>query len=209
MSRVTLVHTAQSNVDIFQAMAGDVPFEVIHIVRDDLLTRAEEAGGLTDQIRDETRDAVMAATAGADAVLLTCSTVGPGGDAAALISDKPVLRVDRALAEAATAGGGKVAVLCAVETTVEPTRALFDAVSEGTGATVSMHLVPGAWDKFRAGDPAGYAQTVADAADQMADEFDVIALAQASMAPAADLCVRAKPLTSPQMGLAAIAKLLG
>lgn len=208
MQRVTLVHTAQSNADLFQAMAGDVPFDITHIVRDDLLTRAEAAGGLTDQIRDETRDAVMAATVDADAVLLTCSTVGPGGDAAARISEKPVLRVDRALAEAATKGGGNVAVLCAVETTIEPTRVLFAEVSKGTGANVSMHLVPGAWEKFRAGDPAGYAQTVADAADRMAGDYDVIALAQASMAPAADLCARAKPLTSPQMGLAAISKLL-
>ncbi|MBL8838861.1 MAG: Asp/Glu racemase, partial [Alphaproteobacteria bacterium] len=116
----------------------------------------------------------------------------------------PVLRVDSALAAEAVRGGGRVVVLCAVATTIAPTRDLFEKAAAATGARVELALVPGAWPAFRAGDVARYFALIAAAADRAyADGADVVALAQASMTGAAALCRNGAPLTSPGAGLAA------
>jgi hypothetical protein len=75
----------------------------------------------------------------------------------------------------------------------------------GTAAQVDVQLLDGAWDLFKAGDTTGYLSTIAAAADAAyANGADVVALAQASMAGAAERVTRgARPLASPQSGLAA------
>lgn len=204
--RIACLHTIDSNVPVFEAAraALGLSVELHHQVRDDLLKNAERAGGLTPAIAAEAAEVLTALGAGADAVLLTCSTLGPSIAGVAQAIGKPVLRVDGALAEAAVRKGGRVVVLCAVETTIEPTRALFAAAAEKTGATIEMRLVPDAWPEFKAGRLERYFALVAAAADRAAAEPGVaaVALAQASMAGAAQKC-RLKPLTSPAVGLAA------
>jgi aspartate/glutamate racemase len=212
MMRIACLHTVDSNVAVFEAAASGLPgVSLSHHVRPDLLKRAEAEGGLTDAIRDEAAELLRDLAGGADAVLLTCSTVGPAAERADLLAPVPVLRVDGALATAAVATAaaatGRVDVLCAVQTTVEPTRVLFERVAAGTGVCIAMHLAPGAWDAFRSGDTAAYHRLVAEAADRLyAGGAKVIALAQASMSAAAALCNGGTPLSSPAAGLAAAAR---
>src|SRR5438045_3715017 len=100
---LSCLHTADSNVDVFDAALRELGRDDVrlqHVVRADLLDRAEREGGLTAAIVAETA-AVLGGLAGdVDAVLLTCSTVGP-----AVVHAKqaavPVLRVDAALARQA------------------------------------------------------------------------------------------------------------
>ena len=202
MATIACLHTTTGNVAVFDA-ARPPGATLTHTVREDLLKDAEAAGGLTDAIADRTAGALEALAAqGADAVLLTCSTVGPG--AARARAKVPVLRVDAALAEEATKGGGRVVVLCAVETTVEPTRAIFAEAAARHGATLEVRLVPGAWAAFRGGDPARYHAIIAEAAEAaFAEGAAQVALAQASMAGAVALAKGRKPLASPPVGLAA------
>jgi hypothetical protein len=200
--RIACLHTVESNIDAFAVANGEV--ELRHEVRADLLARAEAAGRLTEEIADETRKALLALGEDADAVLLTCSTLGPAAAMAAPATTVPVLRVDEALARQATASGGRVVVLCAVETTIAPTRALFEKAAAGTGATIDVQLVPGAWTEFKAGRTDRYHAAIAAAADAaFHDGASAVALAQASMAGAAALCRKGKPLASPAIGLAA------
>jgi hypothetical protein len=202
MKTIACLHTSHGNIAVFDA-ACPPGARLTHALREDLLRDAEAAGGLTEEIAARTAAALEALAApGVDAVLLTCSTVGPGARLAR--AAVPVLRVDAALAEAATRGGGKVVVLCAVETTVEPTRAIFAEGAARHGATLEVRLVPGAWAAFRAGDPARYHAIVAAAADAaFAEGADEVALAQASMTGAVALAAGRKPLASPPVGLAA------
>lgn len=202
MKTIACLHTAAGNLAVFDA-ACPPGARLTHTLREDLLQDAEAAGGLTDSIAQRTADALDAlATPGVDAVLLTCSTVGPG--AALARAGIPVLRVDAALAETATRGGGKVVVLCAVETTVGPTRAIFAEAAARHGASLDVRLVPGAWAAFRGGDPARYHAIIAAAADAaFAEGAAEVALAQASMSGAVALAKGRKPLASPPVGLAA------
>jgi hypothetical protein len=199
---IACLHTAASNLAVFDA-ACPPGATLTHTLREDLLKDAEAAGGLTEEIAARTAAALEAlATPGVDAVLLTCSTVGPG--AARAKAPVPVLRVDAALAEEATRGGGRVVVLCAVETTVEPTRAIFAEAAARHGATLDVRLVPDAWAAFRGGDPARYHAIIAEAAEAaFAEGAAQVALAQASMTGAVALAKGRKPLASPPVGLAA------
>jgi hypothetical protein len=210
--RLTCLHTATSNIAVFDRVVLDghldgltdaAEVELHHVVRADLLSAAEANGGLIPSVRTDVAAVLRQLADECDGVLLTCSTLGPAVDD--VDADVPVLRVDEALAREAVAAGGTVVVLCAVSTTLGPTADLFARTSSGTSTTVTVDLVTGAWDLFTAGDLSGYHATLAQAADDaLASGADVVALAQASMAPAADLCRRGPVLASPPVGLAAL-----
>lgn len=194
---LTLFHTAESNIAIFEtaAKAAGETRQMNHVLRDDLLKAAEAAGGLTEVVRADCRAAMQEHAGGP--VVCTCSTIGPAADDRAA-AGQDIRRVDRALAEVALNKGNRIAVLYAVSTTEGPTRRLFEDVARETGADarIDMILVDGAWDLFRSGDPDGYFARIAEVADGLNQGYDVIALAQASMAPAAERC-RRQVLTSP------------
>jgi Asp/Glu/hydantoin racemase len=141
----------------------------------------------------------------ADAVLLTCSTLGNAVDGLSEQAEKPIVRVDAALAETAIAAGGHVVVLCAVETTIAPTAELFRRAAVGSSTTFEVRLVSGAWDKFKADDKNGYLTMIAQAAEVAYESgATMVALGQSSMTSAAVLVQNGPPpLTSPVAGLKA------
>ncbi len=204
--RIACLHTAESNVAVYDRAAAELglpPGTLAHTVRPELLIAAEQAGGLNADIASHTAFLLFALCDSADAVLLTCSTLGPVAPAIADTAEVPVIRADEALAERAATDGGRIAVLCAVETTLAPTTALFREAAAETAASIDVQLVEGAWALFKAGDAASYLKTIAAAADAAyASGAKVVALAQSSMADAADLVTSgAKPLTSPLAAL--------
>lgn len=208
--RIACLHTAESNIAVFAASCPNAAVTLDHVVRADLLAAAEKAGHVTREIAARTADALVRLSETSDAVLLTCSTLGPIADDVATSVRVPVLRVDGALAEAATRAGRRVVALCAVETTVASTRGLFETAAAANFSDVEIRLIPGAWDAFKAGRLERYHAVIAEAADEAyRGGADVVALAQASMAGAADLCREGHPLTSPAVGLTAALQAIG
>jgi len=211
--RIACLHTADSNIAVFEESCRGADFAQVrltHAVRADLLAQVEASKGLTSSIAEETAQALLALAADADAVILTCSSLGPVAANAAGEASVPVLRVDAALAVESVKSGGRVVALCAVATTLEPTRALFEAAATATGATVDVRLVPSAWDLFKAGQKDRYLALIAEGADRAFGEgVETVALAQASMTGAAVLCRSGTPLTSPGAGLRAALALAG
>ncbi|NEU14533.1 Asp/Glu racemase [Methylobacterium sp. BTF04] len=211
MVRIACLHTAESNIAVFDVALHTTGFagvELHHEVRADLLAAAKREGRLTPEIAARTAEVLRGLCVEADVVLLTCSTLGPAAESAAVDAPVPIMRVDAALAAEAVKGGGRVVALCAVETTVEPTRLLFEAAARATGAEVVVRVVPGAWEAFKAGERDTYLTMIADAANEAAQAgAERVALAQASMAGACDLIHSGiRPLNSPVTGLAAAAK---
>lgn len=210
MSRIACLHTAESNIAVFDVALqaiGLTDVRLHHSVRADLLADAEREGGLTPLITARTVDALRDLCGGADVILLTCSTLGPAAEAAVERASISIMRVDAALAAEAVRDGGKVVVLCAVETTVEPTRRLFERAARASGAEIFVQLVPGAWEAFKAGSADRYLAMIAQASvDAMRAGATRVALAQASMAGACDLVpIGQRPLNSPTVGLLAAA----
>ncbi|WP_244514880.1 aspartate/glutamate racemase family protein [Ensifer sp. LCM 4579] len=166
--------------------------------------RPNMRGCLTSDIEERASSVLLELSHHADAVVLTCSTLGPAVVAAGRIASVPILRVDGALAEKAVKSGGKIVVLCAVETTLLPTEHIFAQAARGTSVAVEVRLVPHAWALFKAGDREGYLSAIAMASHAAYDDgASMVALAQASMAGAAELVRNApEPISSPTAGLA-------
>ncbi|MFB7630922.1 aspartate/glutamate racemase family protein [Streptomyces sp. NPDC056149] len=218
---LALLHTSPVHVPVFDALRdADAPgLPLRHLVRPELLAGARESGpeGVAGEVAEALGEAVRA---GARAVLCTCSTLGSVAEAAGPTAGLPVLRVDRPMAAAAVAHGPRIAVLAALESTLTPTEELIaeEAHRAGRPARVRHVRVAGAWERFEAGDRAGYLAAVADAARRERDggRADVLVLAQASMAPVAERCAaggsggnEVPVLASPRSGLRAAARLAG
>ena len=155
-----------------------------------------------------------AQNAGADAVLVTCSSIGPAVDIAKDIFDVPVMRVDEAMAELAVRHGPRIGVLATLRTTLEPTMELLR--SKAAAADVEVTLVEGlcdqAFEAVLAGDTATHDRIVTEALLSMASNVDVVVLAQASMGrvvanlPAGSTTARI--LASPELGVLRMKKIL-
>ncbi|MFD0265423.1 aspartate/glutamate racemase family protein [Streptomyces sp. NPDC127106] len=197
---LTLLHTSPVHVPVFDALRDrEHPGAVLrHLVVPELLDRARAQGA--ESVVADLRE-LLAGSAGP--VLVTCSTIGAVAESLTGEVGVPVLRVDRPMAAAAVRTGPRITVLAALESTLGPTEALLAEEAGGRSAVVTSRVVAGAWDRFEAGDTAGYLALVAEAVDAVADA-DVIVLAQASMAGAAALATTPAPvLSSPAPGLAA------
>jgi len=210
---LVMVHTVAGLIDLFDGLRAEIDpgVPVRHVVEAALLTDAIDEGGLTDEIRARTRDALLEATEGAALVLCTCSTVGPGADDAAAQADVPVLRVDRPMAEAAVQAGRRITVAATLATTIGPTADLVADAARRAGREVEIDSVVFAEARARlvAGDAEGHERIIADGLHEAAASADAIVLAQASMTPALARCadIRVPLLTSPRSGLeAAIAR---
>ncbi|MET8271211.1 aspartate/glutamate racemase family protein [Streptomyces sp. NPDC005096] len=206
---LALLHTSPVHVPVFEALRdADHPgLALRHLVHEDLLARARDAG--PEAVRGEIEALLAGAVAeGATAVLCTCSTIGGVAESAAESLGVPVLRVDRPMAAAAVARD-RVVVLAAIDDTLPPTLALLAEEAGNRCVDIRTVLVAGAWARFEAGDRDGYLDLVAAAADRVTDA-DVIVLAQASMADAATRTATGIPvLSSPRPGLSAAAAAAG
>jgi hypothetical protein len=210
---LVLLHTAQSNVDLFSGllaeMAPEIP--VRHLLRDDLLKAAFIAENLTPEIRKETADLLyLQATEGAGLVVCTCSTIGPGADDAAAQSITkgfaPVLRIDRPMAMDAVSRADHIVVAATFDTTLEPTLDLVKqaAIESDRAVIIEPCLIANGKQLFEAGDMDGYLTAIASGLEAAARATELIVLAQASMAPALDRLPAPLPVpvvSSPRSGI--------
>jgi Asp/Glu/hydantoin racemase len=185
--RLGLLHTSATLVPVFgglcKAKLPDV--DVFNLVDDSLIKDVIAHGRLRPRTARRVVQLVAAAEdAGADFIMVTCSSIGPAVETAATLSAVPVLRVDRPMAEQAVQMGTSVGVIATLPTTLEPTADLVRrcALAAGEDVQLTARLCEGAFDALMGGDPATHDAMVADALKELAGQVDVIALAQASMA---------------------------
>jgi Asp/Glu/hydantoin racemase len=187
LRRLGLVHTSTSVVPVFAALCAEwLPgVEVFHIADDTLIREVIARGRLTPPTARRVVGHIAAAEdAGADVVLVTCSSVGAAVETATALTSVPVLRVDRPMADRAVALGRRVGVVATLSTTLEPTADLVRrrAAAAGHAVEISARLCEGAFEAFLAGDTERHDASVAAALEKLGREVDVIVLAQASMA---------------------------
>jgi aspartate/glutamate racemase len=206
------VHTVTTLHAVFQPICSRLlppDTDVMNLVDDSLLQDARSAGGVTPQIRRRLACAVWSASdAGAQAVLVTCSSMGDVVDDLAGLVTVPVLRVDDAMAEAAVQHGNRIGVAATLSTTLEPTMGLVRRKGDARGRTLTVRsaLCDGAFDAARAGDIERHDELIREAVSGLAREVDVVILAQASMARALASLESSVPiLTSPELAVASLA----
>jgi Asp/Glu/hydantoin racemase len=190
-TRLGLVHTSATLVPVFAALCKEkLPnVDVFNITDDSLVKGIREAGSLTATISRRVANYLESAElAGADYIMVTCSSIGPAVEAGAKLMGVPVLRVDQPMADTAVAAGKKIGVIATLSTTLEPTADLIQrrAVMAGKQIEMTSKLVDGAFEALMAGDGATHDARVTAALKELSQQVDVIVLAQASMARVVD-----------------------
>jgi Asp/Glu/hydantoin racemase len=181
MATIGFLHTADVHVETFRALTAERGQQDLHLVDATLLADARAHGVDADlEVRVAGRLRELAAR-GPDVIVCTCSTLG--GIAERTPLTVPVLRLDRPMARAAVAIGGRIAVVASTESTLTPTRELL--LECAPDADVILAPCLDAWALFEAGDQDGYRRAVA--AHVRTLDADVIVLAQASLARATAL----------------------
>lgn len=210
MQTLALLHTSPTLSPLFNELTARIipGVRVLHFVDESLIKNTIAAGKLEKATMRRLIDLVGSTfDAGADATLVTCSSIGPAVDIAAQLHDRPVLRVDRPMAEKAVAAGSRVGVLATLSTTLAPTAALVRRVAEESGKDIEIveHVCEGAFEAVMAGDGETHDRIVGEALTGKMAGMDAILFAQASMARALAAlpagAVAAPVFTSPELGV--------
>ncbi len=212
--RLTFLHTSPAHIETFERLVKASAPEVrtSHVVAEDLLADAQVVGAddpsLVARIQKAMTDAAEtgAAETGASwVVVCTCSTIGGAAERTPTNGRFNALRIDRAMAERAVRSGPDILVVAALESTLRPTIDLIreSAASLGREVTVRHLVVEDAWRHFMRGDREAYVAAVAEAIRREPVAADVVVLAQASMASAAERLqdLGVEVLSSPALGV--------
>lgn len=213
--RVAFIHTGAVVIPAVGAQAATLlpGIEVVNYLDDRIVAdlahpdTAASVPARIEQLAHAARDA------GADAVMLTCSSISALAAPTAVAVGIPVLRIDEAMADAAVeaAGDGRIAVLATLPTTCEPTAALLRERAERAGRrpVIDAAVIDDAFAAVTSGDRPRHDDLVRAAIERAADAADVVVLAQASMASAASGARTAVPvLTSIALGVERLAQTL-
>lgn len=208
--RICLIHTAPLMVQVFTPLCRDrLPdVKVTQIINESMIKDTIEAG----RVRQQTIDALVTFAdacfkMGTELVMVTCSSIGPAVDLIQGRFQKPVLRVDEAMAEAAVAKGQRIGVAATLRTTLEPTSELLRRKAQEAGKQVELIecLCEGAFEAVMSGDADTHDALVSKAMINRLGDVDVVVLAQASMARVVERLPRgalnAPVLSSPELAM--------
>lgn len=214
VEHIAILHTTPATIgSLREISARQLPGVCVYNYLDEsLLPQINAEGKITDAVRERFSALVaLAAAAGPKLILSACSTVG-----GLMESLRPayaplhLLRIDEPMAEQAAACPGSVVVCATLASTLGPTLTLLRRkLPEGREA--DSLLIEEAGPLLAAGKQEEYLDAIASRLTEAARSHDVVVLAQASMAKALDRlpeATRAKFLTSPESGIAALKQYL-
>jgi Asp/Glu/hydantoin racemase len=212
-----LVHTSATLVPLFAQLCKEkLPgVNVFNIADDSLVKGIIAAGSLTPIIARRVASYLESAElAGADYIMVTCSSIGPAVEAGAKLIGVPVLRVDQPMVDQAVATGKKIGVIATLQTTLEPTADLIQRRADKAEKKIELtsKLCEGAFEALMSDDAAAHDAKVAAALKELSQSVDVIVLAQASMARVVDTLApadkRVPILASPAIAVNYLATIL-
>ncbi len=208
--RLALVHTVAGLVPRFRELSAELipDIETFDIVDETLLRDATREGRVSLETARRLFSHLAAAEShGADAILVTCSSMGGAVDAARPFAGIPLLRVDQAMAEQAVQRGERIGVLATLWSTLGPTAALIRRTADESSRSVEVRdrLCDGAFEALGEGDTERHDSIVRDGLRDLLGWAEVIVLAQASMARVVDTLSederRIPILSSPRLGM--------
>lgn len=179
---------------------------IISIVDDSVVATIEREGGrMSEAVKERVVAYVRnAERSGADAALVTCSSISEAVDAARTAVRIPVFKIDEPMMVKALACGERIGVIATLATTLAPTARLLERKAEELGkeATVEARLVEGAFSALSEGRGDEHDALVREAIRRLEAECDAVILAQASMARAVEgFDARVPVLASLPLGL--------
>jgi Asp/Glu/hydantoin racemase len=187
--RITLVHALKHSIVPIEASFAKLWPEarLMNLLDDSLSADLARDGGLTDAMTERfLKLGRYAAGTGSDAILFTCSAFGPCIEAVARAQrPMPVLKPNEAMIEEAVTRGRKIGLLSSFPPTLASMPREFPHRVE-----IVPKLAEGALAALDRGDRATHDRLVVEASKDL-QNCDLIALAQYSMAPAAEMVAEA------------------
>jgi len=208
--QLALIHTVTALVPIFAELTQRLlpGWETFNLVDESLLRNTIRAGVLEPVTSRRLAGYVWSAVdAGAEAVMVTCSSLGPAVDATMPLCPVRLFRVDEAMADAALAAGRRIGVLATLTTTLQPTLDLIArrARLQHKDIALSHAVCAGAFEHLQKGERDRHDEAIAAELGRMAPVVDVVVLAQASMARVVDALpsgtVGVPVLSSPRLAV--------
>jgi Asp/Glu/hydantoin racemase len=214
--KVAFIHTVLSLAKGLKRLIDETLPQVktFHIVDESLLQDMMLVGQLTPSIvRRLCYQVVLAREAGADLIMICCSSISPGADVARQIVDVPVLKIDEPMAEKAVQTGDIIGVLATARTTLANSSELVKSKAKLKGRRVKIKslLCEEAFQALLKGNREKHDRLAKEAALKLAKNTDVVVLAQASLshlAPKIQKETKTPILTSPGLAIAAIRRTL-
>ena len=208
--RIALVHALKHSIVPIEASFAKLWPEatLMNLLDDSLSADLARDGRLTDAMTERFLSiGRYAASTGTDGILFTCSAFGPCIEA--VVGERapmPVLKPNEAMIEEAAKAGPKVGLLSSFPPTLASMPREFPASIQ-----LMSKLAEGAMAALDRGDRAEHDRLVVEASKDLRG-CDVIALAQYSMAPAAEKVAQAtgRPvLTTPDSAVMKLKRMLG
>ncbi len=189
--KLALIHTVSWYPTVINKPFGEPwlrqhpDVELFNIMDDSLLTEALAHGGPTKQVIRRMLHYFQAAEAmGADAIMSTCTTMGPATELAKRFIAVPVFNIDEPMAKEAVAAGNRIGIIATVPTSAPATQRVLRQEAEIAGKEITIKTVINEEAfKFRlAGDIKRHDELIHTELDRLQREVDVIALGQISLA---------------------------
>jgi Asp/Glu/hydantoin racemase len=213
--KIAMIHTVPGAAEQFGNLAREVigDISIVHIEDGAIREMLFASGGLSPKVyRRVIDDIVVSVQAGASIVQLTCSSISPVTEIADRFVNVPVLKVDEPMIRAAIRIGKRIGVIATAKPTLLPTMSEITKQAQlgSIDIQVSSVLVDYAYPFLVSGDYDRYSNLIKEAILKTMLDNDVIILAQASMARAAEIIEeserRVPVLTSPRFAVEELRK---
>jgi glutamate racemase len=214
---VALIHTVGELLPIFKDLCHEILPDAtcFHVLDEGLLRTITPSGQLPPRAARRLAELVSRAEDdGADLILVTCSSVSPLVDLVRCQVERPVLKIDEAMADQAVQDADRIGILATTRTALEPVTELIlsRAAAQQKQVRTRSHLLDGALAALQAGNSVSHDRQVINGIQELARWADLVVLAQISMARA----LRSWPesqrpcpvLTSARLGLMRAADML-
>lgn len=215
MTRIALIHaTTLAMAPIASVFANDWPdAQLLNLLDDALPADRAKSDALSPDLYDRFAQlAHYAQTAGADAILVTCSAFGPAIEAARAGTTLPMLKPNEAMFAEALQRGSRIGMVATFEPAVDSMRTELLALADAAQRAIEIEIRCSS-EALRAlvrGDVPRHDELVVEAARELSG-CDVIMLAQFSMARARAAVQHATGipvLTSPDCAVRALKQAL-
>jgi hypothetical protein len=209
---ISFLHTGEVHIENFDQLVKQLApaLKVKHSVNASFLEQAQ-ISGMHDDLVSQISTVLEALRREAKIVIVTCSSIGDVAEMVKSDDSTHVMRIDRPMADFAVANGDNILIVATVESTIKPTLALLESSAARLNKTVhfNLHCIADAWSYFTSSDHNAYLNTIATDLQSHENKYDLIVLAQASMAKVEALVSLSTPLlSSPKIGVAHAISLL-
>ncbi len=121
--------------------------------------------------------------AGADLILLACSTFNRAVETARPLIDIPMLQIDRTMMDIAVQEGKRIGLLATVPSTIIPSERLLKMAAEDAGKSIEIETVlsGNAFEEIKKGNVDKHNEILLEEIDKLSSKVDIITMAQVSM----------------------------